>query len=60
MQKLKAERTKLYYSFTKELLASIELDNVVMLNNVIYLTKEVSNINQITIQKNMMDKMERD
>lgn len=51
MQKLKAERLKSYYSFTKELLASIELDNVVILNNIIYLTKEVYNINDITMQK---------
>lgn len=51
MQKLKAERIKSYYSFTTELLASIELDNIVILNNIIYLTKEVSNINEIIMQK---------
>lgn len=48
---LKKERIKVYYFFTREILANIELDTISMLNNSIYLQEEIGNVTDDALSK---------
>lgn len=50
-EKLKEERIDNYYSFTTDLLASIELDTITMVNNITYLVNGVDNVEDLALGK---------
>lgn len=52
---LKRERLREYYKYTKDLLATIELDTINMLNNAIFLTSELESVDEIACGEKSYD-----